>query len=120
VFPRLKPVSPPAQYSIYARAEPPISSFLDKLRAYSVGPTHDWEGRGGLDVFDDCMVRVGIVGSRFGGEGICAGLSLSAGDDPVYLPFGLIRARGGYHCEDATEQLGTIRVYLDEWAPSES
>jgi hypothetical protein len=83
-----------------------------------VGPTHDWEGRGGLDVFDDCMVRVGIVGPRFRREGICAGLSLSAEDDPVYLPFGLIRARGGYHCEDDTEQLGTIRVYLDEWAPS--
>jgi hypothetical protein len=40
-------------------------------------PTHDWEGRGGLDVFDDCFIRIAYIGS-IGATQLCPGLTLSA------------------------------------------
>jgi hypothetical protein len=78
-------------------------------------PTHDWEGRGGLDVFDDCFIRIAYIGS-IGATQLCPGLLLSAADQPIYFPFGAIRAFGRYHCEDDPEQFGVIRIYLDELA----
>jgi hypothetical protein len=82
-----------------------------------LAPTHDWEGRRGLDVFDDCLVRISCIGS-IGGTQLCPGVILAAGDSPIYLPFGLVRALGQYHCEDDPEQLGVIRVHLDEFSPA--
>jgi hypothetical protein len=79
-------------------------------------PQLNWEGRGGLDLFDDCMVRISCIASS--GTQLCPGLILSAADAPVYLPFGLVRALGRYHCEDDPEHIGVIRVYLDEFAPA--
>jgi hypothetical protein len=79
-------------------------------------PTHDWEGRGGLDAFDDCMVRVSYIGPISAIQ-LCPGLSLSAADEPIYFPFGWVRALGGYHCEDDPQPVGSLRVYLDELAP---
>jgi hypothetical protein len=78
-------------------------------------PTHDWVGRGGLDVFDDCMVRISRIG--FGATQLCPGLILSVGDSPIYLPFGLVRASAsGYQCEDDAQPIGRFRIYLDELA----
>src|SRR5258708_21966205 len=65
-------------------------------------PTHDWEGRGGLDAYDDCMVRISCIGSTQ----LCPGVILS--DEPIYFAFGAIRSTR-YHCEDDPEQTGVIR-----------
>jgi hypothetical protein len=78
-------------------------------------PSHDWHGRGDLDQFDGCLVRIAFVG--FGSVQLCPGLSLSATDNPIYFPFGWLRASAsGYHCEDDSRPVGVFRVYLDEFA----
>ena len=73
----------------------------------------DWEGKTDLTIFDDCMVKISYLG--IGAIQLCAGLLLSAANEPIYFPFGAIR-RSQYHCEDDPGQLGVIRVYLDEFA----
>ena len=45
-----------------------------------------------LDAFDDCLVRISCLG--IGATQLCAGLNLSAGDEPIYFPFGAIRGSG--------------------------
>jgi hypothetical protein len=78
--------------------------------------TCDWNGRAGLDLFDDCLIRIAYLGS-IGGVQLCPGLDLSAADGSIYFPFGAIRALGGYHCEDDREPVAGFRIYLDELAP---
>jgi hypothetical protein len=79
-------------------------------------PAYDWNGRGGLDGFDDCLVRIAYLG--FGGVQLCPGLIFTAADNPIYFPFGWLRvSASGYHCEDDPHPVGVFRVYLDEFGP---
>jgi hypothetical protein len=88
-----------------------ITGWRPWAKSYSAAST-DWQGRD-LTGFDDCLVRISCIA---GATQLCSGLTLSAGEEPIYFPFGLIRAIGGYYCEDDVEQRGTLKIHLDEMA----
>jgi hypothetical protein len=92
-----------------------ITGWIPWNRNYGA-PSTDWNGRGGLDFFDDCLIRISYLG-RIGGIQLCPGLILSATDPSIYYPFGAIRPNP-YHCEDDAQPTGLIKLYLDEFSPA--
>jgi len=79
----------------------------------------DWENRN-LGEFDDCLIRISSI-APVGGTLICPGVSISAIDSPIYLPFAFLRLTGsGWFTEDDPLRRGLFCAYLDEFAPAAS